>query len=200
MLRRAVRLLALCVPASLVLVLLSVVPRFGVLRGATAQSQDASRRTICRCRGKMDHRLRRHRHNRGRHDGLRVSDRRRRSAGRHLFPAGAGSDRSGDGVRQRRQAACARLAAQFRFRANVRGRRDVLHSDGDAAGPSGRVLQRSRVLEVNGRADAVGAARHRVREPADLGRDLRSHRRACDDHDRLGVAGRVDGGVSVDAK
>ena len=30
-----------------------------------------------------------------------------------------------------------------------------------------------------GAGDAVGAARHRVPEPADLGRDLRPHRRAC---------------------
>jgi hypothetical protein len=43
MLRRAVRLLAFCVPASLALFLLSVVPRFGVLRGAPPQSQAAAK-------------------------------------------------------------------------------------------------------------------------------------------------------------
>ena len=48
-------------------------------------------------------------------------------------------------------------------------RRAVLHSDGDAAGPPGRLLQRSRYQPIDGRADAVGPARHRVPEPADLG-------------------------------
>src|SRR5437868_921518 len=48
MLRRAVRLLAFCVPASLALFLLSVVPRFGALRGATAQSQDAAKAPAAR--------------------------------------------------------------------------------------------------------------------------------------------------------
>jgi len=48
MLRRAVRLLAFCVPAGLALFLLSVVPRFGVPRGATPQSQDAAKAPAAR--------------------------------------------------------------------------------------------------------------------------------------------------------
>ncbi len=48
MLRRVVRLLAFCVPASLTLFLLSVVPHVGVLRGATAQSPDAAKASAVR--------------------------------------------------------------------------------------------------------------------------------------------------------
>jgi len=45
---------------------------------------------------------------------------------------------SGNNVRRRRgQGARPRLAAQPRIRDDVRGRRVVLHADGDAAGPSG---------------------------------------------------------------
>ena len=76
----------------------------------------------------------------------------------------------------------------------------LLPPDGDAAGPSGRFLHRSRHQQVGGRADAVGPARHCVPEPADLGRDLRSYRRARDGPDRIGVAGRSDVGVSVDTE
>ena len=77
------------------------------------------------------------------------------------------------------------------FAHDVRRRGAVLHPDGDAAGPSGRLLQRSRHQPLGRRADAVGAARHRVPQPADLGRDLRPHRRAVDRADRLGLAVRV---------
>ena len=90
---------------------------------------------------------------------------------------------------RRRQGARARLAAQCGVRADVRRRRAVLHPDGDAAGPSGRLLQRSRHQPLDRRADAVGAARHRLPEPANLGRDLRPHRRTCHRADRLGLAG-----------
>ena len=80
---------------------------------------------------------------------------------------------SGGGVRrQSRQSAGPRLAVQCRFRADVRRRGIVLHSHGDAAGPFGRLLQRPRYQPIDGRADAVGPARHRVPEPASLGRHL----------------------------
>ena len=99
-----------------------------------------------------------------------------------------------------RQSACPRLAAQCRVRANVRRRRAVLHSHGDAAGPPGRLLQRSRYQPVGGRPDAVGTARHRVPEPANLGRDLRSYRRSRHRVDRISLAGRIDDGASVDTE
>ena len=56
----------------------------------------------------------------------------------------------------------ARLAAQSGVRDDVRGGGHVLRADGDAAGPSGRLLQRSRHRALGRRGDAVGAARHRV--------------------------------------
>ena len=90
-----------------------------------------------------------------------------------------------------------RPAAQPRLRDHVRRRRDVLPSDGDAAGPSGRLLHRSRHQPLDRRADALGAARHRFPQPANLGRDLRPHRRSRHRADRFGLAGRIDGGFSV---
>ena len=74
------------------------------------------------------------------------------------------------------------------FAHDVRRGGAVLHSDGDAAGASGRLLQRPRHRALGRRHHAVGAARHRVLQPADLGRDLRPHRRAGDGADRLGLA------------
>ncbi|MEI9924619.1 MAG: MFS transporter [Bradyrhizobium sp.] len=61
-------------------------------------------------------------------------------------------------------------------------------------------LHRSRDQPVDERADAVGAARNGVSEPAGLGRDIGSYRRSCDHIDWIGLAGGVDDGVSVDAE
>ena len=110
-----------------------------------------------------------------------------------IHPAAADWRRFGSSARPR-------LVAQCGIRDNLRCRRAVLHSDGDAAGPSGRLLQRSRNQPVDERPDAVGAARHRVPEPASLGFDLRPHRRSRDRADRIGMAGHVDDGLSVDAE
>ena len=68
------------------------------------------------------------------------------------------SRRGGAGASRAR----ARLAAQSGVRDDVRGLDPVLHPDGDAAGPSGRLLQRSRHRPLGRRGDAVGAARHRL--------------------------------------
>ena len=76
----------------------------------------------------------------------------------------------------------------------------VLHSHGDAAGPFGRLLQRPRYQPIDGRADAVGPARHRVPEPANLGCHLRSYRRSRHRNDRLSLAGRIDDGLSADTE
>ena len=86
------------------------------------------------------------------------------------------------------------------IRHDVRGGSDVLHSDGDAARPSRRLLQRSRHQPLDRRLDALGSARHRIPEPANLGRNFRSHRRACYRVDRVGMAGRIDDRVSVHAE
>ena len=124
-----------------------------------------------------------------------------RAAGGDLFSPAARSDSSGGSHwRGFGSSARSRLAAQCGIRGNVRCRRAVLHSHGDAAGPSGRLLQRSRHQPLDERADAVGAARHRVPEPASLGCDLRPHRRSRDRADRIGMAGRVDDGLSADAE
>jgi hypothetical protein len=98
------------------------------------------------------------------------------------------------------QSACPRLAAQCRVRVDVRSRCAVLHSDGDAAGPPGRLLHRSRHQSIDRRSDAVGTARHRIPEPANLGHDLGSYRRARDRHDWVSVAGCIDDGLSVDTE
>ena len=82
-------------------------------------------------------------------------------------------------ARQARAADRARLAAQSRVRhAGGRGVL-LLRADGDAAGASRRALQRSRHQADARRRDAVGAARHRVLQPPDVGLDLRPHRRAA---------------------
>ena len=67
-------------------------------------------------------------------------------------------------------------------------------------GTSGRLLQRSRHRALGRRHHAVGAARHRVPLPADLGRDLRPHRRAVHRADRLGLAVRRHDRVAADAE
>ncbi len=72
-----------------------------------------------------------------------------------IHPAEASRGASGKSAR-------ARLAAQCGVRADVRRGGAVLHPDGDAAGPSGRLLQRPRHRPLGRRVDAVGAARHRV--------------------------------------
>ena len=64
----------------------------------------------------------------------------------------------------------------------------LLHADVDAAVPSGRAVQRSRHQAGAWRRDAVAAARHGIRQPADLGLDLRPHRRAGHGFDRIGLA------------
>ena len=72
----------------------------------------------------------------------------------------------------------ARLAAESRVRhAGARGVL-LLRADVDAAGPSGRAVQRSRHQADARRRDALGAARHRVLQPPDVGLDFRPHRRA----------------------
>ena len=80
------------------------------------------------------------------------------------FRASTGSDSSGGGAgsRRRDKRACSGWPPNAVFAMMCARRRAVLHSDGDAAGPSGRLLQRSRHQPLDGRADAVGAARHRV--------------------------------------
>ncbi|OIQ67418.1 hypothetical protein GALL_510040 [mine drainage metagenome] len=124
----------------------------------------------------------------------------RRAAGRDLFSRATRSDSSGGVRSQLKQSACPRLAAQCRVRGDVRRRGAVLHSHGDAAGPPGRLLQRSRYQPVDGRPDAVGTARHRVPEPTNLGRDLRSYRRSFYRTDRIGLAGRIDDGLPADTE
>ena len=92
------------------------------------------------------------------------------------------------------------MVAQCRVRHHVRRRGVVLRSDGNAAGPSGGVLQRSWHQRLRRRTDAVGLAWYRILEPADLGRNFRSDRRPCHRVDRLGVAGGIDDGVSLHPK
>ena len=60
-----------------------------------------------------------------------------------IYPAVVSGDNPG-------KARGPRLAAQCRFRADVRRRRIVLHSHGDAAGPFGRLLQRPRYQPIDG--------------------------------------------------
>ncbi len=128
-------------------------------------------------------------------------DRHHRSAGADLFPSSAGSHPSGRSVRRHGdQGARARPAGECRVRDDVRRRGAVLHPDGDAARPSGRVLQRSRHQPGGRRLDAVGAARHRVPQPANLGRDFRPHRRSLHRADRLALAMRRHDRVSADAE
>ena len=102
-----------------------------------------------------------------------------------IHPATASGAGGGHGAR-------ARLPPNVVFAMMCGAGGAVLHSDGDAAGPSGRLLQRSRHQPLDGRADAVGAARHRLPQPANLGRDLRPHRRSRHRADRIGLAGRID--------
>ena len=63
----------------------------------------------------------------------------------------------------------ARDVAQIGLRAALRRRLLLLCADGNAAGPSGRLVQRSRHHPCARRANAVGAARQRLCEPAVLG-------------------------------
>ena len=77
---------------------------------------------------------------------------------------------SGGGVhRGSQQIARAGMAAQCRLRAHAWRRHPVLHSHGDAAGTPDRFLQRYRYHSIDGRSDVVGAAGHRIPEPANLG-------------------------------
>ena len=88
----------------------------------------------------------------GRHAVLRGRrDRRHRAAGRDLFSPPPEAIHPRAGVRRRLPASArARLAAQCRVRADLRRRGAVLHPDGDAAGPSGRLLHRSRHQPARG--------------------------------------------------
>ena len=118
-----------------------------------------------------------------------------------LFPCAARSQSSGDVIRSRRcKSASARLAAQRRVCDDLLRGGAVLHSDGDAARTSRRVLQRSRHQPVGRRADVIGAARHRLSEPAGLGRNLRSYRRYQYRADWIGLAGYSDDGAPADAE
>jgi MFS family permease len=74
-------------------------------------------------------------------------------------------DDSGGGARLR-------MVAELRVPGNLRRVGSVLHPDGDTTGTPHRVLRRSRNNPIGRRSDAVGAARHRVPEQADLGADF----------------------------
>src|SRR5262249_13861433 len=50
------------------------------------------------------------------------------------------------------------------------------------------------------RTDAVGASRHSISKPTDLGRHFRPHWRPRDRLDRVGMAGCIDDGISLHAK
>ena len=89
------------------------------------------------------------------------------------------------------------LAAESRFwAADVRDLH-LLHSDVDAARPSGGVLHRSRHQRRARRGHGVGSPRRGIFQPAGLGRDLRPDRRALHDARRLGLPGLRHVGVSA---
>ena len=75
----------------------------------------------------------------------------------------------------------------------------LLHSHGDAAGPSARAVQRSRHPGVARRGHAVGALGHRLHQPSVLGLGFRPRRRAQHRVDRLVIPDHRDDRVHADA-
>ena len=106
-----------------------------------------------------------------RHDAGLCRLRRRHNSpgGARRLPAAARRRQHRRRGRPRTRRRRARTAPQSGDGPAVLRRADVLRPDGDAAGPSGRVLHRCRDRPGAWRGDAVGAARLRLRQPAVLG-------------------------------